>query len=213
MFNVLVVHMCSVRQSHTKSLILFLFVFWEILYSHGLFIRYTFLVPGWTRFFFQDCSKSQWHRNNGERMWSMLSWQQHTVIDLSAAHPSYRSPISLHAEDALLIWDPVLNSELAVMFGLGWLETPQQSRLIEAATVFPAASGLISVTRSRLMSVSHWWYLMLSSAAVVLLLQGSMCWMFRGLVAMVGCLPCDLNKATVHPDNSLNPFSLSDHSL
>lgn len=132
MFNVLVVHMCSVRQSHTKSLILFLFVFWEILYSHGLFIRYTFLVPGWTRFFFQDCSKSQWHRNNGERMWSMLSWQQHTVIDLSAAHPSYRSPISLHAEDALLIWDPVLSSELAVMFGLGWLETPQRSRLIEA---------------------------------------------------------------------------------
>lgn len=91
MFNVLVVHMCSVRQSHTKSLILFLLVFWEILYSHGLFIRYTFLVPGWTRFFFQDCSKSQWHRNNGERMWSMLSWQHHTVIDLS----SYRSPISL----------------------------------------------------------------------------------------------------------------------
>lgn len=127
MFNVLVVHMCSVRQSHTKSLILFLFVFWEILYSHGLFIRYTFLVPGWTRFFFQDCSKSQWHRNNGERMWSMLSWQQHTVIDLSAAHPSYRSPISLHAEDALLIWDPVLNSELAVMFGLGWLETHRSS--------------------------------------------------------------------------------------
>ncbi len=70
----------------------------------GHFIRYTLLVPVWTRFCLQNCFNSSWHRFNKvvnipQRFWSILTRYHTVAADLSAAHPS---PVPPHPKGALM---------------------------------------------------------------------------------------------------------------